>query len=287
MYAPFRGAHNGSVDGLPSFPRRTSTSNPLPRWVRKACAVSLSLHIGALGALAAWSNTQWATPPRLGATQGVIVLQASHSEPAPALNAVNITVPRDDVVILPHEATVANRRFVDTPSARVPLEKFLTRDVLDRLLDGENSDVTPSDLMQKETLAQANATPSEAIEQLASRPPSPRRPITPVKAVVQASEKSAQADAGLRTGPNFAGNRPPNYPPLAQRNGWEGRVLLRLYISAAGTVTKVEVVRSSGYDILDAEAVATLRTWRGAPATLNGRPVETVELQSVRFGPRR
>jgi protein TonB len=59
--------------------------------------------------------------------------------------------------------------------------------------------------------------------------------------------------------------------------------MLRLHISAAGAVTLVEVEKSSGYEILDAEAVTTVRTWRGAPATLNGEPVATVERLPVIF----
>ena len=59
--------------------------------------------------------------------------------------------------------------------------------------------------------------------------------------------------------------------------------MLRLFIDAAGAVTRVEVAQSSGHAILDAEAVATVRTWRGSPATLNGQPVETNELLPVRF----
>ena len=266
----------------PSVLRRSSA----PKWLGTAGAASLALHLSALGVLAAWSADRWLLPPRLGATPGVAVIEARFSESEPAPTPVEFTIPTDDVVILPHEATVANRRFVDTPSARVPLEKFLTRDVLDRLLaPPETAELSATNEMQKESqpLAMATSTPQE--QPIASRPASSRRPVTPVQAELQ-PERSTPADAGVRTGPSFAGNRPPSFPAIARRNGWEGRVLLRLFINAEGAVTRVEVVRSSGHEVLDAEAVATLRTWRGTPATLNGRPVETVVLQSIRFVPR-
>ncbi|MDX1944498.1 MAG: energy transducer TonB [Pirellulaceae bacterium] len=83
--------------------------------------------------------------------------------------------------------------------------------------------------------------------------------------------------------PSFAGNRPPNYPALAQQRGWEGTVLLRLAIASDGRVTSVEIARSSGYDLLDAEAVAAVRTWRGTPARRGGQAVATHELLPVWF----
>jgi protein TonB len=83
--------------------------------------------------------------------------------------------------------------------------------------------------------------------------------------------------------PSFSGNRPPNYPLVAQQRGWEGTVLLRLAIDAEGLVTRVTIERSSGFPVLDAEAVSAVRTWRGSPARRAGRPVATDEVLPVRF----
>ncbi len=90
-----------------------------------------------------------------------------------------------------------------------------------------------------------------------------------------------------KTAPSFAGNRPPAYPATAWRRGLEGEVLLRIFVSAAGRVERVEIVRSSGHPSLDASAVQTVRTWRGQPARRRDRPVATVELLPVRFRLRR
>jgi protein TonB len=51
-------------------------------------------------------------------------------------------------------------------------------------------------------------------------------------------------------------------------------------------VTEAKVEKTSGYPILDAAAVTTVRTWRGYPATRGGRPVATEELLPVRFAMR-
>ena len=42
-----------------------------------------------------------------------------------------------------------------------------------------------------------------------------------------------------------------DYPFQARRHGWEGTVVADLTISARGTVDKCDVVKSSGYKLLD------------------------------------
>ncbi|WP_372523345.1 energy transducer TonB [Sulfuricaulis sp.] len=48
------------------------------------------------------------------------------------------------------------------------------------------------------------------------------------------------------------------YPPFALRQGWEGEVLVALQISAEGEIRDIRVVRSSGYRILDEDALLIL-----------------------------
>ncbi|MFV2068812.1 MAG: energy transducer TonB [Pirellulales bacterium] len=86
-----------------------------------------------------------------------------------------------------------------------------------------------------------------------------------------------------RTSADLAGNRPPPYPAAAYRARIEGSLLLRLTISAAGEVKRVELVRSSGHSILDVAAVRAIRTWHASPARAGGRAVSSVELLPVRF----
>ena len=53
----------------------------------------------------------------------------------------------------------------------------------------------------------------------------------------------------------------PQYPPEARGRIWEGRGLFRLHINERGIVTAVTVLKSTGHQILDAEAVETLKGW--------------------------
>ena len=85
------------------------------------------------------------------------------------------------------------------------------------------------------------------------------------------------------TPPDLSQNAPPIYPALAIQRGWQGTVLLRFSINEVGSVTKVEVARSSGYPILDAAAVNAVRRWHAKPARHDGEPVATVEVLPVQF----
>lgn len=75
------------------------------------------------------------------------------------------------------------------------------------------------------------------------------------------------------------------YPPALLDQGIEGRVLLRLYVDAGGTLIpdSTRVAESSGYPALDSAALAGARELRFSPALRNGRPVSAPFLQPVHF----
>jgi protein TonB len=57
----------------------------------------------------------------------------------------------------------------------------------------------------------------------------------------------------------------PRYPMEAQRAGDEGSVRLRLFVGPNGSVTRVEVVRSSGRGYFDRAAASAARLWAFTP----------------------
>lgn len=81
------------------------------------------------------------------------------------------------------------------------------------------------------------------------------------------------SDAGPRyAGPGLA-NRAPRYPRVSRIRGEEGRVVLRVQVTAAGAAASVHVRRSSGHRRLDEAAIEAVRTWRFEPATRFGMRV--------------
>lgn len=78
-------------------------------------------------------------------------------------------------------------------------------------------------------------------------------------------------------------NPPPGYPTAARRNGEEGTVTLRVLVSAEGAPREVALERSSGSSVLDAVALATVKTWRFSPARRGGEPQEAWVLVPIVF----
>jgi protein TonB len=98
-------------------------------------------------------------------------------------------------------------------------------------------------------------------------------------ALAQGGTDGNENDArdGHGVGPRFAGrglsNPPPRYPFAARRRGLEGRLVLRVRVSAAGDAESVSVIRSSGYRVLDMAAVRAIEKWHFLPADRAGKAV--------------
>lgn len=90
--------------------------------------------------------------------------------------------------------------------------------------------------------------------------------------------------AGLtETHVEFVSNPPPKYPAAAVAEGIEGTVKLKLWIDRQGKVSRVEVLESSGSDLLDAAARTAVLSWSGTPATRGGQAIESEEVLPIRF----
>ena len=61
-------------------------------------------------------------------------------------------------------------------------------------------------------------------------------------------------------------NPEPEYPVLSKRLGEEGKVILRVLVSAEGLPEQVEIRQTSGHARLDQAALGTVRRWRFTPA---------------------
>jgi protein TonB len=72
--------------------------------------------------------------------------------------------------------------------------------------------------------------------------------------------------------PAYGGNPAPTYPAAARRRGQQGQVVVRAEVLADGRAARVEVMRSSGYALLDEAALVSVLEWRFAPAEIDGVP---------------
>jgi TonB family protein len=68
-------------------------------------------------------------------------------------------------------------------------------------------------------------------------------------------------------------NPRPVYPRVALENGWQGTTLLRVQVLADGTCGEMEILKSSGHEILDEAALKAVRRWRFVAARQKNMPV--------------
>jgi protein TonB len=75
----------------------------------------------------------------------------------------------------------------------------------------------------------------------------------------------------------------PSYPQRARERGIEGKVGVKLWVAANGTVDRAEVVKSSGSDLLDRAAEESAREATFKPAIRGGVPAAAEKTMVVTF----
>lgn len=258
-----------------------SLKGPDGRDRRRALAASLVFHVAILGFFL-WLFVPADQEPGATVTIEVAIVEADGTE-SPANTGSEQMPPAAQVEAKLHKPPV--------PVAR----------------SAEPKDVPPP------AAAMAVVPPPSLANDAAPLPASPSPPAvfnaayntTRTGDVLQAQPGVSGSDTGS-TGPAAAiasvgqqgsgeGDRPPRYklgsgstpyppyPMVARRNGYQGRVIVRLDVAADGRATDAQVMESSGYDVLDQSAVDTLRAWKLEPALAGGRPVPGSVNVPVRF----
>lgn len=82
---------------------------------------------------------------------------------------------------------------------------------------------------------------------------------------------------------NYAHNPKPEYPTIAKSRGWQGKVMLRVQVSAEGSSESVEVETSSGHEILDESAIEAVKKWKFIPAKRGEKPVASSVIVPIIF----
>lgn len=114
-----------------------------------------------------------------------------------------------------------------------------------------------------------------AAESITAPPQPPAAPVVAEPEPVQ--EVAPRFDAAYLNNPS------PGYPAMSRRLGEQGKVLLRVLVSAQGGVQQVEIKRSSGSPRLDAAASEAVRRWKFVPARRGDLPVEAWVVVPISF----
>ena len=115
---------------------------------------------------------------------------------------------------------------------------------------------------------------------VAPQPPAP--PPQPVVAAPPAPPAPV-AVVAARFDADYLHNPKPVYPALSRRMSEEGKVLLKVRVSAQGTALDVAVSKSSGFARLDAAATEAVTRWRFVPAKRGDEPVDSSVIVPITF----
>lgn len=121
------------------------------------------------------------------------------------------------------------------------------------------------------TSDKALTAPKSETEPVPQAPSAPAEPSPPPAPVAAAPRDVAPAPAPVPiTPPRFnaayLNNPAPTYPPMLRRAGEEGRVVLRVFVTAEGTAGEVHILRPSSSPLFDEAALAAVRKYRFVPA---------------------
>ena len=83
--------------------------------------------------------------------------------------------------------------------------------------------------------------------------------------------------------PNYNINPKPKYPRAARKRGYEGEVKLKVFVLESGKVGKIEIIRPSGYKILDNSALEAVKNWVFIPGKQNGKEVSSWVTVPINF----
>jgi Periplasmic protein TonB, links inner and outer membranes len=139
-------------------------------------------------------------------------------------------------------------------------------------------------LLQAKEISQKPASQGrEGKEPQAQTNKSVEGPSRPTSSLTDESRKLALEESFLRERLSVISSivqRHINYPPIARRMGWEGKVLVSFVLEPNGDIRDLKVLKSCGYEVLDKEALdAIRRSYRDFPKP----PVSVVVKLPINF----
>jgi len=169
----------------------------------------------------------------------------------------------------PAEAHPAAQPVVPAPTARTrPVDTARTTPILSR--PSSTLAARPAPAVHTATAPATSAgvkappeapleAPLEAPAEAAPRPPAPALAAAHVDTAPQPPTAEEAPDPAQleRYGRSLSSllARQQNYPRIAALRGWEGEVQLRVTIARKGNIVATQIVRSSGFEVLDQNAV--------------------------------
>jgi protein TonB len=180
---------------------------------------------------------------------------------------------RMEVIVLPAPLAVLQVDLLTPPAPALPKPEIVPpkpRPVEKR------PEPQPREIVPLALPAEAPAPPTAPAVEAPAVPPAPSfAPPAPPAPPAVPTQPRFDAD--------YLDNPKPAYPSLSRRLGEEGRVVLRVRVSAAGLPLDVAVHAASGSPRLDRAALDTVRRWKFVPARLGSDAVAATVLVPIVF----
>ncbi len=114
----------------------------------------------------------------------------------------------------------------------------------------------------------------------------PREPVSPPPELAKPVDRGSETEVKTvmeEAKPLYRLNRPPPYPRVARRRGYEGTVVLEVLVNRKGRVGELRVFSSSGYTLLDKAAMAAVEDWLFEPGRRGEESVAMWVRVPIRF----
>ena len=96
--------------------------------------------------------------------------------------------------------------------------------------------------------------------------------------------KAVKKNSGLiQAHPDYRYNPKPKYPMIAKRRGYEGTVLLNVYVLESGKVGELNLEKPSGFPVLDESAINSVKKWLFVPGKRDGISVSSWVQVPIKF----
>ncbi len=144
----------------------------------------------------------------------------------------------------------------------------------------EASPPAPTPPATRQPFAIAATEPPGAPAELKAGAERPVAPVTPSSLTAKVTPEEAVTRMAA---PSGGYQVRPSYPSTARRLGSEGTSLLRVYVTADGRVTDVQVDQTAGHPDLDRAAMDAVRRWKFEPGRRGSEPVSMWVRLPVQF----
>jgi len=229
--------------------------------------LSLVLHAAVLSAIVLFSPAE----PDESARPQLVGVTTQYNDPGKGKGNSLDPAPMKEPAPEKKAEKPAGKKIVKKTVGKKP-EKHEKKETISR----DNVSVTES------TAVASSATPVNAVE-TGSVSPEGRGKGTGIGDSSTGLDSSGSG-RGTEIGyPDYGVNPKPDYPRIAKRHGYEGLVVLNVFVMESGNVGKIEIRKSSGYDVLDSSALDAVRKWTFIPGKENGRPVSSWVVVPIRF----